>query len=97
MEAATTLLGAIVVFAVGFLNINWKKVWGDVAIVTVAAVSSILLYVMSITDEIWVAYIGKSGLVVILSKLDIGLDIDFYCRLPGVSNGLSGIDDCGHI
>ena len=59
VEAATTLLGAIVVFFVGFLKINWREIWADVAIVSVAAISSILLYVMSITTEIWVAYIGK--------------------------------------
>ena len=59
VEAAATLLGAINVFIVGFVSVNWVK-WGDAAIVVVAAVSAFLLYMMGTTDEIWVAYVGQS-------------------------------------
>ena len=57
VEAAATLLGAVNVFIVGFLPINWVK-WGDLAIIFVASVSALLLYLMSQTEQIWMAYIG---------------------------------------
>ena len=60
MEAAATLLGAINVFAVGFVSVNWVK-WGDFAIIIVAGLSAFLLYLLSITGEIWVAYVGQNS------------------------------------
>ena len=51
------MLGAVNVFIVGFLPINWVK-WGDLAIIFVASVSALLLYLMSQTEQIWMAYIG---------------------------------------
>ena len=58
VEAATTLTGALVVFLIGFVNINWK-VWGNLAIVLMTGFTSILLYIMGISDNIWMAYSGK--------------------------------------
>ena len=57
IEAATTFTGAVVVFAVKFLDVNWEK-WGSVAIVSMTGLTSILLFLMGTTSEIWMAYIG---------------------------------------
>ncbi len=66
IEAAATLLGAVTVLAVGYLPTNWSR-WGDLGITLVALCSGLLLFFMSITEEIWVAYIGK--LILILRGL----------------------------
>ena len=58
VEAATTLTGALVVFIIGFVNVDWK-VWGNLAIVLMTGFTSILLYMMGITHDIWMAYSGK--------------------------------------
>ena len=58
MEAATTLTGALVVFLIGFVNVDWK-VWGNLAIVLMTGFTSILLYMMGITHDIWMAYSGN--------------------------------------
>ena len=57
VEAATTLTGALVVFLIGFVNVDWK-VWGNLAIVLMTGFTSILLYIMGITHNIWMAYSG---------------------------------------
>ena len=57
VEAVTTLLGALVVFAVGFIKLNWHKI-GDFAVVFVSFMSGIFLLLMSGTDKIWLGYIG---------------------------------------
>ena len=57
MEAVTTLLGALVVFTVGFLKLDWQFL-GDFAILIVSLCGGIVLAVMSQTKVIWVAYGG---------------------------------------
>ena len=57
MEAATTLFGSITVFGISFIKIDWKK-WGNVAIICTDGLSSLVLYIMGITTEIWLAYGG---------------------------------------
>ena len=57
VEAATTLFGAITVFLVSFITLDWK-VWGNVTIIIVNGISALSLYLMGVIDEIWVAYIG---------------------------------------
>ena len=57
VEAATTLSGALVVFIYGFINLNWQR-WGNLAIVLMTGFTSVLLYIMGITYNIWVAYAG---------------------------------------
>jgi len=57
VEAATTLTGSLVVFILGHVNIDWTK-WGNLAIVIMTGLTSLLLYLMGITTQIWVAYAG---------------------------------------
>ena len=66
MEAATTLTGALVVFLIGFVNVDWK-VWGNLAIVLMTGFTSILLYIMGITHNIWMAY---SGITLFLPRMN---------------------------
>ena len=51
-------LGSLVVFILGHVNIDWTK-WGNLAIVIMTGLTSLLLYLMGITTQIWVAYAGK--------------------------------------
>ena len=57
VEAATTLSGALVVFIYGFISVDWQR-WGNLAIVVMTGFTSVLLYIMGITYNIWVAYVG---------------------------------------
>ena len=66
VEAATTLTGALVVFLIGFVNVDWK-VWGNLAIVLMTGFTSILLYIMGITHNIWMAY---SGITLFLPRMN---------------------------
>ena len=57
IEAATTLSGAISVFMVSLIPIDWTK-WGNVSMICCNGTSALLLYFMGVTNDIWVAYIG---------------------------------------
>ena len=57
VEATSTLLSAITVFCVSFININWEK-WGNLVLIAVNGISGIILYYMAISSNIWLAYIG---------------------------------------
>lgn len=57
VEAATTLTGSLVVFILGYVTIDWTK-WGNLAIVIMTGLTSLLLYLMGITTQIWMAYAG---------------------------------------
>ena len=60
VEAATTLLGAISVFAVGFVHLDWRR-WGDAALVGVATVGGAVLIAMGRTNQIGLAYGGEEN------------------------------------
>ena len=57
VEAATTLLGALSVFAIGFVPVNWSK-FGDVAVITISATSALFLVLISGTEKISLGYCG---------------------------------------
>ena len=58
IESGTALLGALAVFSIGFVQVNWSK-FGDLCIVIVSLLSGIILFFMSGTEYIWFGYIGK--------------------------------------
>lgn len=58
VEAATTLLGALIVALVGLVNFNWSK-FGDYAILLISVLGALVLALISQTGSIWVAYVGK--------------------------------------
>ncbi len=58
VEATTTLLGALFVFAVGFLPVRWDK-FGDYAILAVSILGGVILIGMGRTEAIWFAYVGE--------------------------------------
>ena len=57
VEGVTTLVGALGVFIVGFVKLDWTK-YGEYGVVLVSVLEGGLLYWMSLTNEIWVAYIS---------------------------------------
>ncbi|KAG7502454.1 folate transporter 1 [Solea senegalensis] len=57
VEAASTLLSAIMSFTAGFLKIRWN-IWSELVIGIITAVQAGLLLLMGTTDNIWVCYIA---------------------------------------
>ncbi|CAN9498190.1 unnamed protein product [Ophioblennius macclurei] len=56
VEAASTLLSAVVSFMAGYVKIRWN-VWSELVIGLITAVQASLLLVMQNTDNIWVCYV----------------------------------------
>ena len=57
VEALTTLGGASLSFALGYVHLNWKLIGEPVMFLT-SAVGGLVLVVMAKTESIWVAYAG---------------------------------------
>ncbi|XP_044044527.1 reduced folate transporter [Siniperca chuatsi] len=57
VEAASTLLSAIMSFAAGFVKIRWN-VWSELVIGVITAVQAGLLLLMVTTHSIWVCYMA---------------------------------------
>ncbi|CAH1266532.1 SLC19A3 [Branchiostoma lanceolatum] len=56
IEAAATLLGAMVSFSMGYLHVNWI-VLGEMTLGVLSALDAVLLIVMATAYQIWVNYI----------------------------------------
>ncbi|XP_078597516.1 thiamine transporter 1-like [Branchiostoma floridae x Branchiostoma japonicum] len=56
IEAAATLLGAMVSFSMGYLHVNWI-VLGEMTLGVLSALDAVLLVVMATTYHIWVNYV----------------------------------------
>ncbi|KAF6737184.1 Folate transporter 1 [Oryzias melastigma] len=57
VEAASTLLSAVMSFAAGFVKIRWK-VWSELVIGIITAAQAVLLFIMGNTSNIWVCYVS---------------------------------------
>lgn len=57
VEALTTLAGATLAFALGFVRLNWVLV-GEPVLFVLSVLDGLLLLTIAVTDKIWVAYIG---------------------------------------
>uniref|UniRef100_A0A8C7C844 Solute carrier family 19 member 2 n=1 Tax=Neovison vison TaxID=452646 RepID=A0A8C7C844_NEOVI len=55
VEAASTLLGAVAVFAVGYIKISWST-WGEMALSLFSLLIAASVYVMDTVHNIWVCY-----------------------------------------
>ncbi|XP_004613903.1 thiamine transporter 1 [Sorex araneus] len=55
VEAVSTLLGAVAVFAVGYIKISWST-WGEVALSLFSLLIAAAVYVMDTANNIWVCY-----------------------------------------
>ena len=87
VEAATTLSGAITVFLVSFITLDWK-VWGNVTIIIINGTSALSLYLMGVMDEIWVAYIGYLVFRMSYQVLMTIASYEIVKQLPEQSYGL---------
>ena len=58
IESGTALLGALAVFGIGFVSLDWSK-YGDLCIVIISLVSGVILFFMGETGYIWFGYIGE--------------------------------------
>ncbi|XP_053900305.1 thiamine transporter 1 isoform X2 [Malaclemys terrapin pileata] len=55
VEAVSTLLGAVAVFAVGYIKVSWAT-WGEVALALFSFLIAAAVYVMDTVRNIWVCY-----------------------------------------
>ncbi|XP_036890866.1 thiamine transporter 1 [Sturnira hondurensis] len=55
VEAVSTLLGAVAVFAVGYINIPWST-WGEMTLSLFSLLIAAAVYTMASKDNIWVCY-----------------------------------------
>ena len=58
IESGTALLGALAVFGIGFVKLDWSK-YGDLCIVIISLLSGVILFFMGETEYIWFGYIGE--------------------------------------
>ncbi|XP_001364625.1 thiamine transporter 1 [Monodelphis domestica] len=55
VEAVSTLLGAVAVFAVGYIKISWST-WGEMTLSLFSLLIAAAVYVMDKVNNIWVCY-----------------------------------------
>ncbi|XP_036425683.1 thiamine transporter 1 [Colossoma macropomum] len=55
VETASTLLGALAAFGVGFVKVSWA-VWGELALCVFSVVIAVAVYLMDTVRNIWVCY-----------------------------------------
>ncbi|XP_019602991.2 thiamine transporter 1 isoform X2 [Rhinolophus sinicus] len=55
VEAVSTLLGAVAVFAVGYIKISWST-WGEMTLSLFSLLIAAAVYVMDTAGNIWVCY-----------------------------------------
>ncbi|NXX39752.1 S19A2 protein, partial [Tricholaema leucomelas] len=55
VEAASTLLGAVAVFVVGYIKTSWAT-WGEVALALFSFLIAATVYIMNTVGNIWVCY-----------------------------------------
>ncbi|XP_040842731.1 thiamine transporter 1 isoform X3 [Ochotona curzoniae] len=55
VEAVSTLLGAVAVFAVGYIKISWST-WGEMALSLFSLLIAAAVYIMDSVGNIWVCY-----------------------------------------
>lgn len=57
VETASTLLGALAAFVVGFVKIPWA-VWGELALCIFSVLMAVAVYVMDTVRNIWMCYVS---------------------------------------
>uniref|UniRef100_A0A8C5P700 Thiamine transporter 1 n=1 Tax=Leptobrachium leishanense TaxID=445787 RepID=A0A8C5P700_9ANUR len=57
VEAVSTLLGAVVVFAIGYIKISWSS-WGELLLGLFSLIIAISVYIMDTIGIIWVCYVS---------------------------------------
>lgn len=55
VEAVSTLLGAVAVFAVGYIKISWST-WGEMTLSLFSLLIAVAVYIMDTVVNIWVRY-----------------------------------------
>ncbi|XP_074856050.1 thiamine transporter 1 isoform X2 [Carettochelys insculpta] len=55
VEAVSTILGAVAVFAVGYIKVSWTT-WGEVSLALFSLLIAAAIYVMDTVHNIWVCY-----------------------------------------
>uniref|UniRef100_A0A4X1UYX4 Thiamine transporter 1 n=1 Tax=Sus scrofa TaxID=9823 RepID=A0A4X1UYX4_PIG len=55
VEAVSTLLGAVAVFAVGYIKISWST-WGELTLSVFSLLIAAAVYIMDTVGNIWVCY-----------------------------------------
>ena len=89
-DAIATLTGALAVFGVGYVRLNWET-FGDFAILATSLIAGTILTLSGLTDMVWVAYLGMS------ISVARHCNACNNCRLDRVSDVVRDDDDSGFI
>ncbi|XP_029472991.1 thiamine transporter 2 [Rhinatrema bivittatum] len=92
VEAASTFLGAMTSFAVGYVKINWD-LYGELALGIFSAVDAGALLLMDFTWNIWVCYAGylvfKASYMLLITiatfQIAVNLSMERYALMFGVN------------
>ncbi|KAM4795712.1 thiamine transporter 1 [Rhinophrynus dorsalis] len=57
VEAVSTLLGAVAVFAVGYIKTSWST-WGELLLALFSLIIAVTIYIMDTIRNIWVCYVS---------------------------------------
>uniref|UniRef100_A0A8B9L7D5 Solute carrier family 19 member 3 n=1 Tax=Astyanax mexicanus TaxID=7994 RepID=A0A8B9L7D5_ASTMX len=57
VEAVCTLVGAAAAFSVGYMKVRWE-VWGEFSLGVFSAVGAVCVFLIGLTNNIWVSYSG---------------------------------------
>uniref|UniRef100_A0A4W3HXY9 Solute carrier family 19 member 3b n=1 Tax=Callorhinchus milii TaxID=7868 RepID=A0A4W3HXY9_CALMI len=96
VEAATTLVGAVLSFGVGYITLDWA-IWGELALGFFSGVSSISLFIMDCTDNILICYTGymifKASYMLLITiatfQIASNLHMQRYALMFGINNCLA--------
>uniref|UniRef100_A0A0M3JVT9 Folate transporter 1 (inferred by orthology to a C. elegans protein) n=1 Tax=Anisakis simplex TaxID=6269 RepID=A0A0M3JVT9_ANISI len=82
-ECVNTMIGALIAFLVQYMHVNWVKC-GEVALFVTSSIAALLVFALSQTTDIWIAYVLYVTLAAIYhmlmtaaSELWIGIRMEY--------------------
>ncbi|XP_039601100.1 thiamine transporter 1-like [Polypterus senegalus] len=92
VEAVSTLLGAAVAFAIGFVKVSWD-VWGELALCTSSVLIAASVFIMDFVRNIWVCYASyvafRSIYMLLITiatyQIAVNLSMERYALIFGVN------------
>ncbi|XP_074535637.1 solute carrier family 19 member 3b [Halichoeres trimaculatus] len=84
VEAACSLVGAAAAFSVGYIKVTWA-VWGELALGLFSALGTCAVFLMALTNSIWVCYAGYAifkscyMLLITITAFQIASNLSMEC------------------